>query len=66
MKTLLELVRERVGFSFYKHRDEDETSDQIEDKITAEIERMSPLDLLTTISDVLEEEREATAHGDRG
>lgn len=53
--TLLDRVRNRVGYPLWKHRDEDTTNDEIEQRIDQTINNWTMLELLDAISFEIED-----------
>lgn len=54
-RTLLDRVRNRVGYPLWKHRDEDTTNDEIEQRIDQTINNWTMLELLDAISFEIED-----------
>lgn len=54
-RTLLDRVRARVSYPLWKHRDEDTTNDEIEQRIDQTINNWTMLELLDAISFEIED-----------
>lgn len=51
---ILDLVRENVGFSVYKHRSETATNEELDEEVDRHINEMTNVELLLSIEIALE------------